>query len=90
MDLVERDRRRVWHPYAPPVSSPLFEVVEAEGVRLRLADGRELVDGMSSWWACIHGYRHPHIESALKAQLHGGSNASQRLELLPGPFLWFF
>jgi len=69
MDLVERDRRRVWHPYAPPVTSPLFEVVEAEGVRLRLADGRELVDGMSSWWACIHGYRHPHIESALKAQL---------------------
>jgi adenosylmethionine-8-amino-7-oxononanoate aminotransferase len=69
MDLVERDRRRVWHPYAPPVTSPLFEVVEAEGVRLRLADGRELIDGMSSWWACIHGYRHPHIESALKAQL---------------------
>jgi len=38
-------------------------------VRLRLADGRELVDGMSSWWACIHGYRHPHIEAAVREQL---------------------
>ena len=68
-DLIGRDRRRVWHPYAPPVASPLFEVVEARGVRLRLADGRELIDGMSSWWAAIHGYRHPHIESAIKRQL---------------------
>jgi len=69
MDLVERDRRRVWHPYAPPAASPLFEVTAAEGVRLRLADGRELVDGMSSWWAAIHGYRHPHIEAAVRRQL---------------------
>jgi adenosylmethionine-8-amino-7-oxononanoate aminotransferase len=69
MDLIERDQRRVWHPYAPPAASPLFEVVEAEGVRLRLADGRELVDGMSSWWAAIHGYRHPHIVDAVKRQL---------------------
>jgi adenosylmethionine-8-amino-7-oxononanoate aminotransferase len=67
--LIARDNRRVWHPYAPPSASPLFEVTEAQGVRLRLADGRELVDGMSSWWACIHGYRHPHIEAAVKAQL---------------------
>jgi adenosylmethionine-8-amino-7-oxononanoate aminotransferase len=69
MDLIERDRRRVWHPYAPPQASPLFAVESAEGVRLRLEDGRELVDGMSSWWACIHGYRHPHIEAALRRQL---------------------
>jgi adenosylmethionine-8-amino-7-oxononanoate aminotransferase len=68
-DLLARDRLRVWHPYAPPAASPLFEVVEAEGVRLRLADGRELVDGMSSWWAAIHGYRHPHIEAAMREQL---------------------
>ena len=41
----------------------------AQGVRLQLSDGRELIDGMSSWWATIHGYRHPHIESAVRAQL---------------------
>ena len=68
-NLVDRDRARVWHPYAPPAASPLFAVESAEGVRLRLVDGRELVDGMSSWWACIHGYRHPHIEAALRDQL---------------------
>lgn len=68
-DLIERDRRRVWHPYAGPVASPLFGVVSASGVRIRLEDGRELVDGMSSWWSVIHGYRHPRIEAAVKAQL---------------------
>jgi adenosylmethionine-8-amino-7-oxononanoate aminotransferase len=67
--LVERDQASVWHPYAPPVASPLFAVESASGVRLRLADGRELVDGMSSWWSAIHGYRHPHIEAAVRAQL---------------------
>jgi len=67
--LIARDRARVWHPYAPPQASPLFEVREASGVRLTLADGRELIDGMSSWWACVHGYRHPQIEAAVRAQL---------------------
>ena len=67
--LIERDRRRVWHPYAGPVASPLFAVESASGVRIRLEDGRELVDGMSSWWSVIHGYRHPEIEAALKRQL---------------------
>jgi len=68
-DLIARDRRRVWHPYAPPSAYPLFEVVAAKGVRLQLADGRELIDGMSSWWAAIHGYGHPHIEVAVRDQL---------------------
>lgn len=67
--LVERDQRVVWHPYAPPAASPLFAVERASGVRLVLEDGRELVDGMSSWWSTIHGYRHPHIEAALEAQI---------------------
>jgi len=67
--LVERDRRVVWHPYAPPEAAPLFAVESAEGVRLRLDDGRELIDGMSSWWSVIHGYRHPRIEAALADQL---------------------
>ena len=68
-DLVSRDRRHVWHPYAPPQASPLFGVKSAEGVRLQLEDGRELIDGMSSWWAAIHGYRHPRIEAAVRRQL---------------------
>jgi len=68
-DLIARDARCVWHPYATPVASPLFGVRSAEGVRLTLTDGRELIDGMSSWWAAIHGYRHPHIEQAVRGQL---------------------
>jgi len=67
--LVERDQKIVWHPYAPPSASPLFAVESAEGVRLRLEDGREIIDGMSSWWSAIHGYRNPTIEAAVKSQL---------------------
>jgi adenosylmethionine-8-amino-7-oxononanoate aminotransferase len=67
--LVERDRKVVWHPYAPPSASPIFPVESTLGVRIRLEDGRELIDGMSSWWSAIHGYRHPRIEAAVKAQL---------------------
>lgn len=67
--LVERDRKVVWHPYAAPSASPLFAVESALGVRIRLEDGRELIDGMSSWWSAIHGYRHPKIEAAIKTQL---------------------
>jgi adenosylmethionine---8-amino-7-oxononanoate aminotransferase len=44
-------------------------VVSAQGVRLRLADGRELIDGMSSWWCAIHGYRHPALDAAVQEQL---------------------
>ncbi|WP_438008089.1 adenosylmethionine--8-amino-7-oxononanoate transaminase [Sorangium sp. So ce321] len=69
-DLVARDRRCVMHPYAAPISSaPLFAVDRAEGVRLTLTDGRELIDGMSSWWAAIHGYGHPALTAAVSAQL---------------------
>src|SRR5688500_1866921 len=52
----------------PGTLEPLV-VSSAEGVRLRLDDGRELVDGMSSWWAAIHGYRHPVLDGALRDQL---------------------
>ena len=69
-DLVARDRRTVWHPYASVVEpGPLFGVSDAHGTRLVLDDGRELVDGMSSWWAAIHGYRHPILDAALHAQV---------------------
>ncbi|MGZ3143171.1 adenosylmethionine--8-amino-7-oxononanoate transaminase [Lentzea chajnantorensis] len=52
----------------PGTQEPLL-VESAEGVRLTLADGRELVDGMSSWWAAIHGYRHPVLDAAVTDQL---------------------
>jgi adenosylmethionine-8-amino-7-oxononanoate aminotransferase len=68
--LIELDRRRVWHPYAPmPGTHPPLVVASAEGVRLRLADGAELIDGMSSWWAAIHGYAHPALDAAAREQL---------------------
>jgi adenosylmethionine---8-amino-7-oxononanoate aminotransferase len=69
-ELLALDRAHVWHPYAPMpgVRDPLV-VTEAEGVRLTLADGRELVDGMSSWWAAIHGYRHPVLDAAVRDQV---------------------
>jgi len=68
--VTELDRRRVWHPYAPmPGRQPPLVVESARGVRLRLADGRELIDGMSSWWAAIHGYAHPGLDAAAMAQL---------------------
>jgi adenosylmethionine---8-amino-7-oxononanoate aminotransferase len=69
-DLLEVDRRRVWHPYGPMPGAQRPLVVEsAEGVRLRLPGGRELIDGMSSWWAAIHGYAHPALDAAARDQL---------------------
>jgi len=68
-DLVAADRRHLWHPYASmPDGGPVVPVASAQGTRLRLADGRELVDGMSSWWAAIHGYNHPVLNRALAEQ----------------------
>ncbi|MGS2810119.1 adenosylmethionine--8-amino-7-oxononanoate transaminase [Nocardia sp. MW-W600-9] len=63
------DAEHVWHPYGgfPATTEPLV-VASAAGTRLTLADGRELVDGMSSWWAAVHGYRHPVLDAALLAQ----------------------
>src|SRR6202030_3266773 len=52
-----------------PAEAPVHAVSRASGVRLRLADGRELVDGMSSWWAAIHGYAHPALDAAARDQL---------------------
>ncbi|MFE6308935.1 adenosylmethionine--8-amino-7-oxononanoate transaminase [Nocardiopsis sp. NPDC057823] len=66
------DRAHLWHPYTtlPPAEPPLV-VTGADGARLRLWDGEsehEAVDGMSSWWSAIHGYRHPVLDAALRAQ----------------------
>ena len=68
--LLDSDRAHVWHPYASAVDPlPVLPVVAARGTRLTLEDGRELVDGMSSWWAAVHGYGHPVLDAALHAQV---------------------
>ena len=68
--LREDDRRVVWHPYASATDTPdVFPVISAHGVYLELADGRRLLDGMSSWWCAIHGYNHPVLNRAVRDQL---------------------
>ncbi|MFB8004545.1 adenosylmethionine--8-amino-7-oxononanoate transaminase [Nocardia sp. NPDC056000] len=68
-EITAIDSAHVWHPYGgfPATTEPLI-VASASGTRLTLADGRELVDGMSSWWAAVHGYQHPVLDAALLAQ----------------------
>ncbi|MFC0864433.1 adenosylmethionine--8-amino-7-oxononanoate transaminase [Sphaerimonospora cavernae] len=77
-DILRLDREHVWHPYtavpsgvpaAVPSHVPVHAVRAAHGVRLTLTDGREVVDGMSSWWAAIHGYNHPRLNQAIRDQL---------------------
>lgn len=64
------DRDHLWHPYTSMTDPlPAYEVASASGVRLRLKDGRELIDGMASWWCVIHGYNHPELNRAIENQL---------------------
>lgn len=65
------DSAHIWHPYTSMTHSlPVFGVHSAQGCELELVDGRKLVDGTSSWWACVHGYGHPEIIAAMEKQLH--------------------
>jgi len=73
--LLEHDREYVWHPYSSMATDqPVFPVESAHGVRIRLTDGRELIDGMSSWWSAIHGYNHPQLNKAVSDQLQDMSH----------------
>ena len=74
-ELLDFDRRHIWHPYTSMVDPlPVYHAVGAEGVRIRLADGRELVDGMASWWCAIHGYNHPELNAAARDQLDSAAH----------------
>lgn len=67
---LEFDAAHIWHPYTSVLHPPvLHEVCSAKGVMLTLADGQQIVDGMSSWWSAIHGYSHPRLNAAAKDQI---------------------
>ena len=69
-ELTRFDLEHVWHPYTSLTDPlPTYEVVSAHDCTLVLDDGRELTDGMSSWWACIHGYNVKELNEAAKGQL---------------------
>jgi len=69
-DMWSFEKEHVWHPYASMQDpAPVYPVQSASGVRLRFEDGREVIDGMASWWCAIHGYNVPELNSAIQAQL---------------------
>ncbi|MEY4641844.1 MAG: hypothetical protein RLZZ227_1838 [Pseudomonadota bacterium] len=67
---LDFDKQHLWHPYTSMQQPlPVYPVVAAEGVRLQLENGTTLIDGTASWWSAIHGYRHPVLDAAVKAQV---------------------
>ena len=72
---IEFDKQHIWHPYTSAVNPlPCYEVVGAKGAVLTLASSEVLVDGMSSWWAAIHGYNHPVLNDAAHKQIDAFSH----------------
>ncbi|HEX4501322.1 MAG TPA: adenosylmethionine--8-amino-7-oxononanoate transaminase [Scandinavium sp.] len=69
-DDITFDQRHIWHPYTSMTTPlPVYPVVAARACELELASGEQLVDGMSSWWAAIHGYNHPRLNAAMTDQI---------------------
>jgi adenosylmethionine-8-amino-7-oxononanoate aminotransferase len=69
-DWLDAGLPHIWLPYTQMQTAPTpLTVVSTHGARIRLADGRELIDGISSWWTACHGYNHPHIRAAVNAQI---------------------
>ncbi|MEA2692754.1 MAG: adenosylmethionine---8-amino-7-oxononanoate aminotransferase [Acidobacteriota bacterium] len=105
LDWIALDQRHVWHPYTQmQVAPPPLPVVRAEGVYLHLADGRRLLDGVSSWWVNLHGHNHPRLNRALARQAGtlaqvifagfthepGARLAAALAERAPGRLPWVF
>ncbi len=103
--LLEFDDQHIWHPYSAMHSEvPVYPVISAQGVRIRLADGRQLIDGMSSWWCTLHGYNHPVMNRAIEHQLQSMSHvmfgglthepavelANKLIEITPPPLVTVF
>ncbi|NVK24479.1 MAG: adenosylmethionine--8-amino-7-oxononanoate transaminase [Gammaproteobacteria bacterium] len=66
---IEFDKQHIWHPYTSMLAPiPAYPVASATGVKIRLEDGTELIDGMSSWWSVVHGYNHEKLNNALIEQ----------------------
>jgi adenosylmethionine-8-amino-7-oxononanoate aminotransferase len=69
-DSILKGQEHIWRPFTKAnLEAPLLQVKSADGVRIRLEDGRELIDGIASWWVMCHGYNHPQLKNAIKAQL---------------------
>ena len=104
-EIIEFDRQHIWHPYTSAINPlPCYLVKQAQGVYIELEDGRRLIDGMSSWWAAIHGYNHPVLNDAMTEQcrsmahvMFGGLThkpavdlAKKLTEMTPGNPEWVF